>query len=168
MNGNSLAVAAATAIAKAYAKAQAQATTCGKCAVSGTVVAESFEKVFLKATADVEIQLEGMASGASISDVVTIFSRAIVSKTVKAFAKAIAHARADDVHCSGGAQVYTAAGEPHDLNTASCNIDVSASADAIVSNALASVSSSVAASACQSYSPVRAGPFEVEAKVCKQ
>eukprot|EP00892_Ulva_mutabilis_P002139 jgi/Ulvmu1/11926/UM082_0004.1 len=164
VTGTSAATAVATAIAKAYAKAEVQATTCGKCKIAGTVVAESFEKIFLKATAEVELSLSGVAAGSSVSDVYTVVSEALSETTVKAFAHAIAHARAEDDRCSGGAHVYTGAGEPDDLNTAGCSIDLSASTDTIVTNAVAGVSSHVAAAACHSHAPVRAGPFELQAK----
>lgn len=151
--------------------AQARATTCRNCQVAGQVVAESFEKIFLKATAEVEISLEGFASGSTVSDMYTIVSDVLVSKTVKAFAHAIAHARADDDECTGRSQLSTGAGEPDKLNTEGCTIDVSSAEDPIVTNHLARVASNVAAAACHSRAPVRAGPFELQAKVscfCQQ
>lgn len=162
LNGKSLASAEAVAIAEAYAKAQATAEICGKCEAAGAAVAKSFKKIFLKATAEVEFELKGMADGADVSSTVSAVSESIQKATVVAFATAIADARVKYGECAGTAKAITGAGQPGDLSTTVCSIDLRAASSEVVSNALVDVGGEAAAKVCGGGVAFAEGSFEVE------
>lgn len=87
MRGKSVASAQATALAKAYAAAYATAQTCHKCSAASEIIVESYEEVFLKATSEVHLELEGVANGTEVTSASAAYTRSFVNKTVTAFAE---------------------------------------------------------------------------------
>ena len=163
VNGKSLASAEAVAIAEAYAEAQASAKICGKCKASGVAVAKSFKKIFLKATAEVELELQGLADDGDVSAMASAVSESMQKVTVVAFATAIADARVKYGECDGSAQADTGAGQPGDISSAtSCKIDLNAASSEVVSNALVHIAGEAAAKACGGGSALASAGFEAE------
>ena len=166
VNGKSLASAEAVAIAEAYAEAQASAKICGKCKASGVAVAKSFKKIFLKATAEVELELQGLADDGDVSAMASAVSESMQKVTVVAFATAIADARVKYGECDGSAQADTGAGQPGDISSAtSCKIDLNAASSEVVSNALVDIAGEAAAKVCGGSAPASASAdFDVEGR----
>lgn len=87
INGGSLAYAQATAIAQAFAEASAVAETCHKCLAAASLVAYSYEEIFLNATSQIDTTLQGIANGGNISETISSSATAFINITVVAFAK---------------------------------------------------------------------------------
>lgn len=87
INGGSLAYAQATAIAEAFAEASAVAETCHKCLAAASLVAYSYEKIFLNATSQIDTNLMGIATGGNVSETINSTATAFINITVVAFAK---------------------------------------------------------------------------------
>lgn len=85
---------------------------------------------------------------------------------MEAFAEAIASARAEDGQCSGQAVANTAAGvEGGPKDSASCVVDLDASAVYIVSDAVVVASAEAGAKACVEEAGLVAASVSVEAVV---
>lgn len=164
INGHSIAYAEATAIAKAVAIAQTSASTCGKCSAAGKTFVTSFEKIYLTALAEFEYDVEESTAGGEVEFSFSVLNEAIQSKTVTAFADAIAVAKADDDECSGEAVVSTGAGVVGEENLAGCVLKVGAASNAVVEDALAVAIATASAEVCLASGTT--GPFTVEAEVC--
>lgn len=87
VNGRSVAQAEAFAIASSFADALAEASICDICDVAIDFVADTFEEIYLNATAVAEVTLQGFAEGGSINATANDFIARIVSATATAFAQ---------------------------------------------------------------------------------
>lgn len=87
INGGSLAYAQATAIAKAYAEAASSAETCHKCLAATSLIAHSYEEIFLNATSQIDVTLLGVANGGSVAESISTSATSFIEITVVAFAE---------------------------------------------------------------------------------
>lgn len=162
INGGSLAYAQATAIAEAYAEATAVAETCHKCFAATSLVAVSYEKIFLNATAQIDTYLHGVADGGSTADIYSVSANAFVNVTVVAMAEVLLEARAKVDACASSINATIATGDVLDANSVTCQLNSSAADDEVVKNASVSIYTHVAAHVCGD--GMANATFEVEAE----
>eukprot|EP00892_Ulva_mutabilis_P007876 jgi/Ulvmu1/5460/UM228_0002.1 len=144
INGRSVAQAEAFAIAQSFADATTEAAVCGDCEVAADFIAESFEAIYLNATAVAEIDLIGVANGVPIEVAEEAFVARIVEATATAFAQVLVAARADvEDGCSGS--IIGVVGGLNDT----CTITVNATDGSIASNAETELIVGVIAEACE-------------------
>eukprot|EP00892_Ulva_mutabilis_P002140 jgi/Ulvmu1/11927/UM082_0005.1 len=162
INGGSLAYAQATAIAAAYAEATAVAETCHKCFAATSLVAVSYEKIFLNATAQIDTYLHGVADGGSTADIYSVSANAFVNVTVVAMAEVLLEARAKVDECASSINATIATGDVLDANSVTCQLNSSAADNEVVKNASVSIYTHVAAHVCGD--GMANATFEVEAE----
>lgn len=164
VNGQSYAYAQATAIAEAFGLAMSNAETCGKCKTAGKVFASSVERILLKASAYVDVDIKGNARDGYASDSYEIVAKDIKKVTIEAFAYAMAEARAEDDKCSGGGYISIGAGLEGDTNDATCHFNLQATETTAVKDAIAAVVAGASASVCNS--KFYTGEYKITARVC--
>lgn len=143
VDGRSVAQAEAFAIATSFADALIEASVCDICEVAADFVADSFEAIYLNATAVAEVTLEGLANGDKVEATAEAFISRIVSATATAFAKVLVTARADvDEGCTG--ELVGIVGGLEDT----CSVNVSATDGSIVMNAETELIVDAIAEAC--------------------